>query len=163
MREWPRPARDAPVRINTRRNPHKLRAMRLQPFVRVDDVCFTATAAELRLRRGPPRQETLSAIGMRELDYGNVVLRFQESTGRLEEVTRRAPIVYLIADGGVADIPFTALASFVHVHDPAAFQRAAFLISPRYGLAFVPDEPDWLTALARHCIPTWRALGQRAD
>ena len=24
--------------------------------------------------------------------------------------------------------------------------------SPRYGIAFVPDEPCWVTALAQHCV-----------
>ena len=33
---------------------------------------------------------------------------------------------------------------------------------PRFGLAFVPADPDWVTALARHCIPTWRALAPPA-
>jgi hypothetical protein len=39
------------------------------------------------------------------------------------------------------------------------FECAGFLVSPRYGLAFVPAEPDWATALAAHCLPAWRALG----
>ena len=43
---------------------------------------------------------------------------------------------------------------------PAAFVRAGFLVSPRFGLAFVPDQPDWVTALAAHCIGAWRALGE---
>ena len=30
--------------------------------------------------------------------------------------------------------------------------------SPRYGIAFVPDEPCWVTALARHCMAEWEAI-----
>ena len=74
-------------------------------------------------------------------------------------MTRRAPVLYLQLDGGVADVPFAGLADFVRAHDAGAFERAGFLVSPRLGLAFVPAEPDWVTALAAHCIGTWRDLG----
>ena len=30
--------------------------------------------------------------------------------------------------------------------------------SPRYGIAFVPDEPCWVTALAKHCVAEWEAI-----
>ena len=30
--------------------------------------------------------------------------------------------------------------------------------SPRYGIAFVPDEPCWVTALAQHCVAEWEAI-----
>ena len=50
----------------------------------------------------------------------------------------------------------------VRTHDARAFERGGFLVSPRLGLAFVPTEPDWVTALAAHCLDTWRQLGQGA-
>ena len=59
---------------------------------------------------------------------------FRTCSGRLEEVTRRAAVLYLLLDGDVVDVPFAGLA------------------------AFVPGQPDWVTALAAHCIETWRAL-----
>ena len=40
----------------------------------------------------------------------------------------------------------------------AAVGRAGFVVSPRFGLAFDPGEPSWVTALARHCLPQWEAL-----
>ena len=81
------------------------------------------------------------------------MLRFQDS-GRLEEITRRAPVLQL----DTVAIPFAALGGFVLAQDGDTFERAGFLVSPAFGIAFVPGEPDWVTALARHCIPTWRAL-----
>jgi hypothetical protein len=33
-----------------------------------------------------------------------------------------------------------------------------FIVSPKFGLAFDPDDAPWVTALAEHCIDTWRAL-----
>ena len=29
---------------------------------------------------------------------------------------------------------------------------------PRYGIAFVPDEPCWVTALAQHCVAEWETI-----
>ncbi|WP_457393035.1 hypothetical protein [Roseateles sp. P5_E1] len=131
-------------------------ALRLQPFEAFDDLPFSLSVEELVARLGPPNQHSRNAAALDEYDYGHCVLRFQDS-GRLEEITRRAPVLQL----GTVVIPFAALGGFVLAQDADAFERAGFLVSPTLGIAFVPEEPDWVTALARHCIPTWRALEQR--
>lgn len=128
--------------------------MNLVPFASVDDIPYTITRAQLLERLGSPWRSRRSEVGLEELDYGHVVYRFQDS-GRLEEVTRRAPVLHLEQ----VAVPFPALEGFIRGQDPEAFERAGFIVSPRYGLAFVPRDPDWVTALAAHCIPTWRALG----
>ena len=133
--------------------------MRLEPYRAVDELPLSTTMAQALARLGPPRRQGLNAVDLDELEYGHTVLRFQRSTGRLEEVTRRAPVLYLLQDDAVVDLPFAGLAAFVRAQDAAAFERAGFLVSPRFGLAFVPAQPDWVTALAAHCIDTWRALG----
>ena len=134
--------------------------MKLTPYVRVDDTPFSMRREDLERLHGAPVRVQRNGVGLTELDYGEVVFRFQDSTGRLEEVTRRAPQLYLLGAGGVADVPFAGLQAFVRAHDPAAFARAGFLVSPRFGLALVPDQSDWVTALAAHCIGAWRALGE---
>ena len=136
--------------------------MRLEPYLRVDDTPFSARRTDIERVRGQPLRVEPNAVGLTALDYGHVVFRFQDRTDRLEEVTRRAPVLYLLSDDGVADVPFTALADYLRKHDARAFARGGFLVSPRYGLAFVPAEPDWVTALAAHCVDTWRRLGQGA-
>ena len=133
--------------------------MRLHPFIRVDDTPFDARRADVERVRGAPPQVVHDPVGLMALDYGDVVFRFQDGSGRLEEVTRRAPMLYLMLAQGVADVPFGGLASFVRAHDAGSFERAGFLVSPRLGLAFVPGEPDWVTALAPHCIDSWRRMG----
>lgn len=127
--------------------------MKLQPYSQVDTVPFTATPDDVRQMFGRPSRAGRNNIELDEMDYGSVVFRFQEG-GRLEEVTKRAPIVHL---GDVA-VPFHVLEAFVREHDPNAFERAGFIVSPRFGLAFAPDCPSWVTALAEHCLPQWRAL-----
>lgn len=127
--------------------------MRLQPYEHVDGIPFTVTRQDALRRYGQPISETCNAVDLTELDYGNRVLRFQQS-GRLEEVTVRAPVL----DLGNVSIPFFSLGEFVHRQDGQAFERAGFLISPLLGMAFVPHQPSWVTALARHCLPDWQAL-----
>lgn len=127
--------------------------MKLQPFEQVDDTPFSATSADILRARGKPWRAARNGVGLDEMDYGDVVFRFQDS-GRLEEVTLQAEVVAL----GNVMVPFAALAAFIRGQDPEAFERAGFLVSPRYGLAFDPGEPFWVTALARHCIPQWKAL-----
>jgi hypothetical protein len=82
-----------------------------------------------------------------------VVLRFQDS-GRLEEITAQAPVL----DLGAVAVPFDVLAGYVRQHDPQAFQRMRFWVSPTLGLAFDPAEPCWVTALAKHGLPEWENL-----
>jgi hypothetical protein len=127
--------------------------MHVTPFVQVDGVPFTIGPAELQARLGAPRTRQRNEVGLDEWDYGDRVFRFQDS-GRLEEVTQPAAVVHL---GGVA-VPFGALGAFVVGQDGGAFERAGYVVSPRFGLAFVPAAPPWVTALARHGVDAWRAL-----
>jgi hypothetical protein len=128
--------------------------MKLDPFVQVDDAPFTLTREALSRTRGEPWRALRNDVGLNEMDYGDVVYRFQDN-GRLEEITREAKVLHL---GNVA-VPFEQLAACVRAQDAEVFERAGFLISPRFGLAFDPSQPYWVTALARHCLPQWRGLG----
>jgi hypothetical protein len=127
--------------------------MRLDPFVEVDGMPFTATVDDIVRVHGQPLRSGCNGVGLDEMDYGHVVYRFQDN-GRLEEVTREAKVLHL----GSVSVPFHALAGFVRANDPQAFMRARFVISPAFGFAFDPMEPAWVTALARHCLPEWEAL-----
>ncbi|MFO1220588.1 MAG: hypothetical protein U1E89_19660 [Burkholderiaceae bacterium] len=127
--------------------------MRLDPYRRVDGTAFTATQADVVAARGQPGHAARNDVGLNELDYGDVVFRFQDN-GRLEEVTLQATVLHL----GAIAVPFAALAAFVRDHDPEVFERVGFIVSPAFGLAFDPDDAPWVTALAAHCIDSWRAL-----
>jgi transglutaminase-like putative cysteine protease len=127
--------------------------MKLEPYVLVDSTPFSASREQIVAHRGQPLKKVRNSIGLNELDYGAVVYRFQDN-GRLEEVSARAPVVYI----GNVDVPFAGLEAFVRAEDEAAFERAGFIVSPKFGLAFDPNCPSWVTALAAHCIETWRAI-----
>lgn len=127
--------------------------LQLTPFTAFDGIAFSLGVEALVARLGPPQRRTRNDAALDEYDYGHSVFRFQDG-GRLEEITKRAPVLQI----GTVAIPFAALDDFVRGQDSEAFERAGFVVSPLYGLAFVPAEPDWITALARHCIAAWRAL-----
>jgi hypothetical protein len=127
--------------------------MRLEPFESVDGCAFAVSQADVVRTRGVPARAARNGVGLDELDYGSVVYRFQDN-GRLEEVTAQAPVL----DLGTVAVPFATLEAFIVDQDPTAFRRAGFVVSPRFGLAFDPSEPCWVTALARHCLPQWEAL-----
>ena len=128
--------------------------MNLDPYVQVGDTPFTISRQDLLRSRGEPWRAQRNGVGLNEMDYGDAVYRFQDS-GRLEEITMQGEVVNF---GNVA-VPFARLAGFLRAQDPGAFERAGFLVSPEFGLAFDPAEPFWVTALARHCLPEWRRLG----
>ena len=127
--------------------------LNLEPFTAFGDLAFSLSVEDLVARLGPPNRCSRNNVALNEYDYGHRVLRFQDN-GRLEEITQRAPVLQL----DTVVIPFAALAGFVLEQDAETFERAGFLVSPAFGIAFVPGQPDWVTALARHCIPTWRTL-----
>jgi hypothetical protein len=127
--------------------------MRLEPFASVDGTPFTVAPEDVVREYGVPPRQARNAVGLNELDYGDKVFRFQDS-GRLEEVTARVQVLHL----GTLAIPFGALEPFVRSHDPSLFERAGFIVSPRFGLAFAPPGGCWVTALAAHCLDEWRSL-----
>jgi len=127
--------------------------MKLEPFVSVDGTPFTASTQDVLQARGEPARRCRNGIGLDELDYEAVVYRFQDN-GRLEEVTMQAPVLTL----GTVAVPFGTLDAFVRTQDPSMFERAGFVVSPRFGLAFDPRCPAWVTALAAHCLDAWRSL-----
>ncbi len=127
--------------------------MKLDPFVSVNDLPFTVSREQVLRLWGRPAEEGFNVVGLIELDYGTTVYRFQTS-GSLEEVTLQAATVQL----GVEVIPFEVLRDHVRAHDPDMFERAGFVVSPKFGLAFDPTSDRWVTVLAVHCLDEWRAL-----
>lgn len=127
--------------------------MRLNPYISVDGIPFTARRDDVIRAHGQPVSEARNTVGLTEMDYGDVVFRFQDC-GRLEEVTRQAKVLHL----NTVSVPYTSLKTFVCEQDKQRFERAGFLVSPRFGLAFVPDSACWVTALAAHAIEQWEAL-----
>ena len=68
--------------------------MKLDPYVQVGDTPFTASREDLLRARGEPWRAQRNGVGLNEMDYGDVVYRFQDC-GRLEEITLQAEVVHI--------------------------------------------------------------------
>jgi hypothetical protein len=127
--------------------------MNLVPFISVDETPFSASENDVLAARGMPIRMGRNGVGLKELDYDTIIFRFQDC-GRLEEITMQAPTVNF----GKVVVPFSALSTFIGRQDSEMFDKAGFLVSPTFGLAFDPNCPCWVTALAKHCLEAWRAI-----
>ena len=98
--------------------------MKLAPFVTVDGTPFSASREEIMRARGNPARTCRNSVGLNELDYESVVFRFQDN-GRLEEISMQASVIGL----GAVAVPFSSLEPFIRSQDPAAFERAGFMVA----------------------------------
>ncbi|HET7792378.1 MAG TPA: hypothetical protein VFL64_03240, partial [Rhizobacter sp.] len=83
------------------------RPVRLDPYLAMAGYAFSLQRGDLLKQRGEPLAARRNEVGLNEMDYGDVVLRFQDS-GRLEEITIAAPVLHL----GTLAIPFENLQAF---------------------------------------------------
>lgn len=128
--------------------------MKVSPFTQVGSITFGIDPGTLAGLIGQPRSERVNRDGRIELDYGAAVYRFDASS-TLVEITADAPTLEL--DGHL--VPFANLPSYLQEHDESAFTRAGFSVSPRFGIAFDPHFPSWVTAFPEKSLDIWRAIG----
>jgi hypothetical protein len=95
--------------------------MRLDPYLSFAGYAFSLRQDDLLKQRGRPMKAGRNEVGLNEMDYGDVVLRFQDG-GRLEEITAATPVLHL----GTVAIPFDNLRPFVLAHDAQVFWRPVF-------------------------------------
>lgn len=119
--------------------------MTIHPYTSVADLPFGATREALR-RAGPPVREHLSIRGDLELDYGDMVYRFQQS--RFVEATFPLPEVLWI---GEQRVDGRSLVAWLRHRDPSYRERHGFAVAPSFGIAVDLDDDDpkhWTTAFA---------------
>jgi hypothetical protein len=109
---------------------------------------------ELEGLLGSPDREKESRLWSVELQYAAGVYRF-DTDGKLKEVSVDAPELEL--EG--ASVSFVSLRPFLEQRDEACFERVGFLVSPRFGIAFDPSFPSWVTAFSQSELPLWRSIG----
>ncbi len=129
------------------------RIMKLEPFVRVNGVAFSASREDVIQAHGTPHHEESTASGLTLVDFGETLYRFL-GNGQLDEISAQSRVLSL----GPVVIPFQNLAGFVRQQDAGAFDSLGFLVSPRYGLAFIPYKRYWITALSRSAVLRWKGL-----
>jgi hypothetical protein len=119
--------------------------MTIRAHKSVGDLPFGATRAALH-KAGTPVRERLNRLGELELDYGQIVYRFEHD--RFVEATFPLPAVLEIDDQRVEG---SSLIAFLRQHDPCFREVHGFAVAPSFGLAVDLDDDDptrWTTAFA---------------
>lgn len=129
--------------------------MKIEPFTALGNVAFGSDQASVVKCLGEPQRTSTNRIGEAELHYPHMVVRLAKQ--RVVEATADAKAVQISG----ADVPFQTLSAFVRTHDSDAFERVGFVVSPRYGIAFDPAFPCWVTAFPRERLESWQKIGQR--
>ena len=144
---------DGPYCSELLQQPVLPRIMKLEPFVRVNGVAFSASREDVMQAHGTPHHEERTSSGLTLVDFGDTLYRFR-GNGQLDEISAQSRVLSL----GQVIVPFQNLVGFVRQQDAGAFDRLGFLVSPRYGLAFIPYKRFWITALSRSAVLRWKGL-----
>ncbi|MEC5388314.1 hypothetical protein VVD49_21455 [Uliginosibacterium sp. H3] len=109
---------------------------------------------ELERVLGSPERENKSRLWASELQYPAGVYRFN-SDGKLKEVSADAAELEIEGER----VSFESLRPFLEQRDKEWFERVGFLVSPKFGIAFDPNFPSWVTAFSQSELPLWRSIG----
>jgi hypothetical protein len=119
--------------------------MTIRPHKSVGELAFGARPAALH-NAGNRVRERLNRRGELELDFGQIVYRFEHD--RFVEATFPLPTMLVIDDQQVEG---GSLITFLRQHDPDFREVHGFAVAPSFGLAVDLDEDDpnhWTTAFA---------------
>ena len=128
--------------------------MKVIPYQSVNAIEFLATKSSVLSRLGQPAKQGLSRTGNIELNYKQITFRFSQKTLEFIEATANAPVIFL---ENVA-VEFEVLQRFLEAHDPTSFSVVGFYVSPRFGIAFDPNQPSFVTAFPESELFSWRNI-----
>ena len=129
--------------------------MDLTPFQSVNGLSFGLAEKAIIEILGDPESEGLNAIGDLELRYKDLLPRFSTDEGMLE-VSFNASTLSI---GGHL-VTFSGLQEFIRANDPESVEALGFIVSPKLGLAFDPDNPFWVSAFSKKRLNLWLELTQ---
>ena len=127
--------------------------MKIKQFKSVDGIGLDISQSELIKLKGEPVRVEVNSVGLTECDYENSIFRF-DSNDDLNELTVNA--LTLEIDGEA--IQFDELLDFIKANDHEFFERYGFIVSPKFGVAFDPEFPCWVTVLAKVGLIGWQEI-----
>ena len=129
--------------------------MRVEPYAAIGDVSFGSTQVMVTEVLGKPEQIARSRDGEIELSYPHLTARF--ANDKLVEVSADAKTISL----GSVVVQFEKLRDFLQQNDDSVFDCIGFLVSPKYGIAFDPEFPSWVTAFPKERLLVWQQIARR--
>ncbi|MCE2573744.1 hypothetical protein [Motilimonas eburnea] len=124
-----------------------------RPYKSINEIPFDSPESEVIKRCGSPDRTGVNSIGLKELDYGESIYRF-DSSGKFVEVT--VNLEELALDFEV--VQFGELEGYLTKNDVGIFNKFGFLVSPKFGLAFDPDHKHWVTFFRETKLEDWRNI-----
>ena len=124
-----------------------------RPYKSINEIPFDSPESEVIERFGSPVRTGVNSIGLKELDYGESIYRI-DSSGKLVEVT--VNLEKLALDSEV--VQFCDLEGYLTKNDAGMFNKFGFLVSPKFGFAFDPDQKHWITFFRESGLEDWRNI-----
>lgn len=134
--------------------------MRILPYTNIDQVSFGSSEETVVSILGSKFTRKANEIGQVELAYENSTFRFLKVENILVEVTVNSEYFqiddYCLSAG--SEIAFVELGYFVAKFDQDSFEAQGFIVSPKFGIAFDPHFPSWLTVFSKSELGAWQKL-----
>lgn len=124
-----------------------------RPYRSINEILFNSPEPEVIARLGLPNINGVNSIGLKELDYGESVYRF-DSSEKLVEVTVNLEELALNSEV----VKFSELEDYLTKNDVSIFNKFGFIVSPKFGLAFDPDHKHWITFFRETELEDWRNI-----
>lgn len=126
--------------------------MKINPYFAANEVAFGSAQSTVITRFGQPLCVGNSYLGDIEFEYRNATFRFCPESQELIEVTADSPILFL---ENLA-VRYEVLLEFLRENDEGLFERIGFFVSPKYGIAFDPDHPSYVSAFPKSELAWWQ-------
>jgi hypothetical protein len=129
--------------------------MKVEPYAAIDGVHFGSDQATVTAALGRPDRISQGRDGGTELNYPQLTARF--ASDKLVEVTVDSKAITL----GSVIVLFERLEPFLKENDESVFDCMGFIVSPKYGIAFDPEFPSWVTVFPKERLAVWQEISRR--
>ncbi len=127
--------------------------MKIEPYQSVDGVSFQTSKEDLVAAIGDPQSKKTNRLELEEFDYGSKIYRFTKND-ILQEVTIDTESIVL----GEKEHSFSDLEQYLKNEDIEAFDCHGFWVSHKFGVAFDPYCPSWITCFTEDGLKEWNKI-----
>ena len=137
--------------------------MKVTPYIDILGAPFGALQEAVLTAFGAPMSESVNRLNQSELSYKDVTFRFSpQPEGKLIEATVCSEFFQIkgcnISPNHMREISFRELGFVVAKLDIDSFVAQGFIVSPKFGLAFDPNDECALTVFSRSELAEWQRL-----
>lgn len=136
--------------------------MRVIPYISFADIPFGSNEEAVISMCGSADRRGIDRLGRLELKYASQTFRLSGDARVLVEVTACSEYFEIenctLPNSKRPEIAFVELGYAVAKLDQDSFLAHGFIVSPRFGIAFDPHGPPYLTVFARSELSAWKDM-----